>query len=106
MLSITSTVRPLNTSLADAMRHADATSTSNIAEPVQTSVQTVASAPIIVAVADDPDVWKLLRERLDVLMNLSDVFAQVCYVSTYPKFHPHYPSHALRTPLISIWHGE
>lgn len=66
--------------LSDAARDLDALGSPDIAEPIQASVQAVASVPIVAAVTGTSDSWKLLRDRLDIILKWGDAIAEVCYV--------------------------
>lgn len=66
--------------LSDAARDLDALGSPHVAEPIQASVQAVASIPIVAAVTGTSDSWKLLRDRLDIILKWGDAIAEVCYV--------------------------
>lgn len=99
----------MSTLVAAAASDVDALATPHAAGPVQSlqnSGQVVASAPIVAALTDSSDAWKLLRDRLDMLMKLGDKIAQVHHVSPSIWLHHPYSSRPLRSIRMSAWHGE
>lgn len=76
----------------DAAGHIDALSTSDVAERIQTSVQTVPTASIVETVTESTDSWGLLRGRLNVLMAMDDSIAHVGLTLTSPGTHRRYLS--------------
>lgn len=106
MLSITSTVPLTNTVVPDAARPISALPAPEIAGPGQASNQAPAPAPKVAVVTDDLDVWMQLRKRLDALIDLDNVIAQVCRFATSLRAQPPHPSRPFRHILTLVWHGE
>lgn len=85
-VSMTSSITSVNAVLAETSKHVDMLETPRVAEHIQTATQTVQvvkNAPFVAAVTTS-DPWKLLRKRLDTLVEVGDSIAKVCLLCALP----------------------
>lgn len=90
VLSITSSGPSMSTVATESARHVDVLSAPSIAEPVQTLAQAVTPTPVIVPVAEGPDVARRLLDRIETILSSGDTIAQVRHASTCCRRHPCY----------------